>query len=71
MSQVAKAGVALLCGSIVLYGLIALCIAFSETQEEKLLLFLMLWTIPLSILTTCLVAKMLRFDPGNSFLKDS
>jgi len=29
-------------------------------------LFLMLWTIPLSILTVWLVAKILRFDPSNS-----
>jgi len=65
MSQTAKEGVALLCGLAVLYGLTLGCIGASETPGERMRLFLMQWSIPLSILTIWLAASLLKRLSGN------
>jgi len=66
MSQTAKAGVALLCGLITLYGLALLCITNGETLVDRLWIILSLWIFPLSVLIVYLVAKILRFRPDIS-----
>ena len=63
MSQSTILVVAPIPGLIMFFLLTMVCHIFVETPEDRLLLLLMQWSIPLSILTIWLVARVLGYRP--------
>lgn len=61
MSQETRALLALLCGAVVFLSLGIAVPNLAETEADTMIALLMVWLIPLSTLTTCLVAKILGF----------